>query len=957
MRLDTALCCRSEFTFRMVYGRIPEVIEHCVAIGVNAAGITDRGGAWGHFQWRDECEKHGIKPLFGVELCVVLDSDENKKQPKNYMRFLALNNKGVRQIYKLIQIATERFYYEPRLDYALLEPSDDVLMLSGPMPNWNLMPKGTKNCYAELCPGTPLNMISHANTKGWKIAATSNNFYPIASTSELHEVIAHSSHLRVGGVKPYHILSDAEWRNWASETGYPKAAIDEALHNAHEIGKVEPVKLQKAQLVQPDKPKSIREMCIDAAPSRNVDLSNKVYADRLDRELDLITRQQFEDYFHIVADICQWARQRMLVGPARGSSCGSLVCYLLEITEIDPIEYDLIFERFVDINRADMPDIDIDFPDSMRDDVIKYIHERYGDEHVSKLGTINTYKPKSAVTEVAKMLHIPDWEVRTFKDGILQRSGGDARAKLCILDSFAELEVGQTLANKYPELKSCAMIEGHARHSGQHAAGIIITREPITHHCAIDSHSDNVQIEKKDAEKMNLLKIDLLGLRTLSIIQDALSQIGMHHKELIAQPKDDVKVFDIINQNKQAGIFQLEGIVVQSFVRRMVIEHFEDIVALTAISRPGPINSGATAKYLDRRMGRKPVEYLHEMARQITECTYGIVVYQEQVMNIARHIGGLSWEDVSSLRKAMSKSLGKEFFDNFWQAFKVGAAKHGIQEDEAETIWSHINTMGSWAFNRSHAVAYSTITYWCAWLKAYHPLQFAASILRHAKDDEQVITVLREMTNEGCEYTAIDPKHSQANWSVHEGKLVGGLTGIKGIGPKLAEQIVQRRSKGTPYTPRQKALLEGGQTEYDSIYPCRDLWGHILDEPGRYNIQSKIIQIGSINIDDNNMIVFIGKLANRNLRDHNEVMNIHKRGGKRLKGNTLYLTIRVGDDTGSIICTIGRAIYPFCGKQITETDKIGDWYLIKGWKIVDDMFVRVNRIIKLTGNPKYQLTQ
>jgi len=362
----------------------------------------------------------------------------------------------------------------------------------------------------------------------------------------------------------------------------------------------------------------------------------------------------------------------------------------------------------------------------------------------------------------------------------------------------------------------------------------------------------------------------------------------------------------------------------------MKVHSFEDIAAITALARPGPLNSGGTTEYIKRHTGEAPVEYLHPLTEKITKVTNGVVVYQEQVMTIARDVGKLSWEDVSTLRKAMSKSYGKEYFDTFWERFKVGAAENGISEEQAQRIWDNINTMGSWAFNRSHAIAYGLVSYWCCVLKSRFPLEFAAACLRNVKDDEQAVRLLREVVKEGLGYKPFDKFKSKQNWSVQDGELIGGLGGIKGIGPKMAEDIVERRKLKQPLTPRQEKLLNEGTTPYDDIFECDRKFGHIKRDPEKYNIRTQITDIEKLDADTPGTFVFFGKLKEKNLRDMNETVNLAKRGGRRVDSNNLWLNMTFEDDTGPIIATIDRFKYSKIGKQIVEDGRIGDWYLIKG---------------------------
>ena len=499
-------------------------------------------------------------------------------------------------------------------------------------------------------------------------------------------------------------------------------------------------------------------------------------------------------------------------------------------------------------------------------------------------------------------------------------------------------------------MKIAAEMEYHARHSGVHAAGILVTEEPVHNYCSVSSYGGSAQIDKYDAESLNLLKIDALGLRTLSILQDILDQVSWSREELIKYPLDDKDAFGVLNDEKYAGIFQFEGYALQSLTRQMKVHQFEDIVAITALARPGPLTSGGATEYIKRHTGAAETEYLHPLAKDITEVTNGVVVYQEQVMQIGRDIGKLSWEDVSQLRKAMSKSLGKEFFDKYFEKFKAGAEENGIDEGEAKYIWDHINTMGSWAFNRSHAVSYGLLSYWCCVLKYKFPLEFAAACLRNVKDDSQGVKLLREVVKEGMTYRSFDKFRSVENWSVQDNELIGGLIGIKGIGPKMAEDIIRRRKMAEPLTPRQEKLLDNGTTPYDDIFECERRWGHIKRDPKAHNIVSDITDIGNLEADNPGTFVFFGKMVEKNLRDMNETINLAKRGGRIAKTHNLWLNLTFEDDTGPIIATIDRFKYPKIGKPIVEEGRDGEWFLVKGHIKKGFRKIYVDNLRKLTGS-------
>jgi DNA polymerase III alpha subunit len=932
---------RSEFSFREVYGPLDKLLDACKG---KAVGLCDRNGTWGHVQFVKACEKAQKKPLLGVELAVVEDASIKEKLGVNWMSFLAANDKGLKEVYELVSQATDErnFYYQPRIDYSLLhDVSDNVIMLSGAFPIWGSLPR-KKTLFVELSPMSPERALTFARDKKLPVVATSDNYYPAVGDRAVYEVLAGRN--RQVRTAPMHILNEAEWRIiWPSVT-------QDAIQNQSVIADMCNAKLPKANLVHFENMPSLRSMCEKAAKSRGIDLKKKVYADRLKRELDLIAEKEFEDYFYLVTDIIKFAKEKMLVGPARGSSCGSLVCYLLSITEVDPIPYDLLFERFIDINRKDLPDIDIDFPDDRREMVFSYIENKFGKDCVARLGTIMRYKAKSTIADVAKELSIPAWEVSDLKGAIVERSTGDARAAFCILDTFEQLEIGKQTLSKYPQLRIAAQIENHARQSGQHAAGIVVTAEPISTYCSVDRRTGAVQVDKKDAETLNLLKIDALGLRTLAVIQDCLDQVGWSREKIIKYPTNDPEAFDVLNDKRFTGIFQFEGYALQSLCSQMRIENFEDIASMTALARPGPLESGGAAEFIKRRTGQHEAKSLHVSVDHITKITYGIVIYQEQVMQIAREMGQLSWEDVSSLRKAMSKSLGKEFFDQYWERFKVGAEKLGVSEQDAATVWHNINTMGSWSFNRSHAVAYAMVSYWTMVLKSKFPLEFSAACLRNARDEEQSIKLLRELKREGFDYKAYDPKLSEKNWTVKKGVLIGGLTNIKGIGEKMADDIIQRRIEGRELTNGQKTKLANGQTPFDSVFECEDRWGHIKKEPEKYNITSRISDISDISEESEGEFLIIGKLKEKDIRDMNDPNAVKKRNGRRVRGQSLTLNLVVEDDTGNIRVRIDRHKYIRLGLPIVEEGKMGEWYMWKGEVGGGYRSISLTRWRKLSGS-------
>lgn len=921
----THLRIRTEYSFRSVYGQLDQVIDVLQEQGATSAAITDIG-TWGHVNWMKKCKKAGIKPIFGTEVTLVPNASLKERANGPSVALIARNNDGLSELYQLISWANKTvkegggFYYFPRIGYRELSTlSDNIVLIAGSGTDLSKLPR-RDTFYLELSPTYPAWNQEALDDPRWGKIVVADNMYPRPEHRDAYEVMAGRN--KYSRTLPMCIMDEDELR--AAIPG----AMDEHFVLSDEIAAGCNAELPKATMVVPDKTKSLRHMCVDGAVERGLDLTDDVYEARLTRELDMIETKGFEDYFYVVADLVQYAKRHMLVGPARGSSAGSLVCYLLGITDVDPLVHGLIFERFIDITREDLPDIDIDFEDTKREKVIKYLADKYGEDRVGRIGTVNRYKAKSAIGEVAGALGVPPWEVKDVKDSIIERSTGDARAAFCIQDTLESLDIGKALVEKYPQMKIAGQMEMHARHAGMHAAGVIVTNEPLSHYCAYDNKGTNM-IDKKDAEELDLLKLDILGLRTLSIIQDTLDQIGQTREWLVAYPLDDSEAFELLNAERFSGIFQFEGYALQSLARQMKVKDFNDIVSITTLARPGPLHSGGATEFISRKTGKTVAEPMHPLVASETEESQHTVIYQEQVMTIGRKMGKLSWEDVSSLRKAMSKSLGEEFFNQYWIKFRDGALEQGVTESDADRVWKNICTFGSWAFNKSHAVSYGMISYWCAVLKAHHPLEFAAATLRNAKDEDQSIKILRDLVKEGFEYVPVDAKRSGVTWEVQEGVLIGGLTNIKGVGPSTAKKLISDRKAGNPLTPAKAKLLVAPTTPYDDIFEGERRWGDIYANPKKYKVLSGDISHVQ-DVQEKGEYVIIAKLVEKNLRDLNEYGNVVKRGGRLVKRNNLFLNMSIEDDTGPIIAKVDRWKYPDIGKPIVESGKIGDWYLMKG---------------------------
>lgn len=923
---------RTGYSFRQASGKLDDVMDRLKEIGATYAPITDRASTFGLYRWKKLADKAGLKPVFGVELAVT-PSINAKKPAADYWTFTAKDS--LAPINRLVELATTQFRYQPLLTLEQALEVEGVNKMTGHRPQLDWQSGPTGGVMVMLGPSSPRGVIRQALAHGWPLCASSDNRYVRAENRGFYEVLVG----RNAETQSYaqHILSPDEWRESVAHLGLSDFELDKALVNAAFAANDCTAELQKATLPHPERPDTLENMCIAGAKLLGVNLSNEAYAARMKKELDLIAAKGYEDYFYIVADICSWARQRMIVGPARGSSCGSLVCYLLGITTIDPIPHGLIFERFIDINRSDMPDIDIDFSDQQRYMVLDYVNEKYGSERVARLGTVAMFQPRSALTEVGTALRLPKWKCDAVAESLIERSSGDSRALQTLEDTLRTMPAGQTLLGDHPESIVVTQFEGHPRHYSQHAAGIVIAERPITDFVAVDHRTGATMCDKKDAEDgYNLLKIDALGLTQLSVFEDCLELAGLPRNHLETLPLDDAAAFDVLNKAQWSGIFQWNGMALQSITKQFHVDKFDDIVSVTALARPGPLASGGAHEWIRRRNGTNPVSYPHPIFEPYMSDTMGIVLYQEQVMEIGRNIGDLDWGQVTALRKAMSKSLGKEYFDQFGDPWKRGAIAKGVDPVAADKIWDDLCAYGAWSFNKSHSVAYGLISYWCCWMKAHFPFEFAAATLTHESDPDKQIKMLREMVAEGYDYVPVDADVSTDKWAVgmRDGKkvLVGPLSNVKGIGPKMVSQIIGARARGERISDRAKKLLNGAVTPIDSLFPIRDAFKRLMPDPLERNIVTHPLPIIDVQIkaDSYDVLVFC-TLTKINPRDENEVVIVARRGYEVKDGFTTSLNLQLTDDTDTIFGKIDRFKFAKLGREIVDRGRPGKaLYAIKG---------------------------
>lgn len=920
--MNVQLRVRTEYSFGEVYGPLHKVVDTLKELNCSAAGCVDLlGKTWAHVKWASYCKDAGITPMFGAELIV---------RRGDFRPVCWVLAEDTRALYRMTSKGFRNKFYGATATPEDMAEAKGLIRFAGAA----LDDPDTFD-YIDVNPGSAVQRaksLTLAKHTGKPVVFTSDNWYPSVRDKPLFELVGKNKK-----PTPQHILLsapdwvDPKWLRTADEIG-------ERLKNVH-LHSAPIIHLEGDIVALAEKGKAYR------LKMRHIEHWTDEYEQRLRREIAMIKEKEFESYFLVVADVIAWAKERMLVGPARGSSAGSLFCYLVGITEVDPIPYKLIFERFIDVTRKDLPDIDVDFPDSKRESVYEYLRDKYGEECVSRIGSVNTMKPLSSLVAISKGLNIPPYETAAVKNAMFVRSSGDSRANNCLQDTIEQTEPGKEFLRKYPQAGNLLAVEGHASHTGVHAAGVIVCNEPIEQYATVQ---DGVlQLDKKDAEKLNLLKIDALGLRTLSVIEDA---GAMDHRKFYDLKFDDPAVFDIFNKHKFSGIFQWEGQALQSVTGQLHISKFSDLDHITALARPGPLGGGSATRYIYRHEGKESFEYPHPSMAEYLDETFGLVIYQEQVLRLCREIGQMSWDDATLLRKAMSKSYGKEYFDQFGEKFIAGAATLGIEKGAAQEMWDQINSMGMWSFNKAHSVSYAVISYWTAWLKAHHQLAYTAAALRNAKDDDSTLSLLREYVAEGGEYIPFDAELSDMNWSVQDGKLVGGFLNLVGFGPAKSAQAIEKRTDGKLDVEK----LRKSKIKFQELFPLRKDYAAYYENPASVGIAPGWSILPLAELPQEGEVLVLGKMIAKDLRDQNEAVRVQRRGGTPYKGQSLFVDFKLQDDstTNAITVRVSCKQYFELGEAIVQKAVEGqDVFLIRGKKIPNYPMLKILKIKCLT-NPE-----
>ncbi|BBM70240.1 DNA polymerase III subunit alpha [Rhodothermus marinus] len=846
------LHCHTQYSLLDGAARIQTLLERAAEYEIEAVAITDHGNLFGVPEFYRTAEKIGIQPIIGCEFYLTPASRHDRNERTRYHQvLLAKNETGYRNLIKLSSLSyLEGYYYKPRIDHELLTQYHEGLIattccLQGEIPQ-TILHKGEEAArklfewYLELFGedyyieiqdhGLPEQkkvnaiLLRWAQEYGVKVIATNDVHYVDRTDFEPHDVLlclqtgkdmSDPSRLRFDNDQ-FYLKSPAEMRQALLSDIEPRL-VDEMMANTGEVADKCRFQLPTGKLLMPHYPippeyngdmdAYLRDLVFEGARRRYGDPLPHDVVERLEHELAIIKKMGFAGYFLIVQDFTTAARRLgVRVGPGRGSAAGSAVAYCLGITNIDPLKYDLLFERFLNPERVSMPDIDIDFDDRGRGKVIDYVVQKYGRENVCQIITFGTMGAKMAIRDVARVLGIPlaeaDRIAKLIPDG----------PKVTLAQAYEEVpELRALKESNDPQIRKllhyAEVLEGSVRHTGVHAAGVIIAPGRVSDYVPVavakgkDNDTVTTQYDGKWIEEFGLLKMDFLGLKTLTILNDALQLIKENHGveiDLDQIPLDDPKTFELFQRGETVAIFQFESEGMREWMRKLKPTSIDDLIAMNALYRPGPMD--LIPNYIARKHGLEPVEYPHPLLEPVLKNTYGIPVYQEQVMEMARVIAGYTLGQADLLRRAMGKKRAEEM-KRQREIFREGAARlHGISTEKADEIFDMMEKFAGYGFNKSHSAAYSIVAYQTAYLKANYPAEFmAAAMTSEMGDTKKLAVVLDEARRMGLELLPPSINRSQAHFTVEDGRIRFGLGAIKGVGLGAIEAILKVREKHGPF--------------------------------------------------------------------------------------------------------------------------------------------------------------
>ncbi len=837
----THLHIHTEYSLLDGSAKISELLARTKELGMNSLAITDHGSMFGVIDFYKEAMAQGIKPIIGCEVYLAKRTrfaKESQDLRSYHLVLLAETNEGYQNLIKMVSMGyTEGFYRRPRIDYELLKQHSNGIIalgacLAGPVSRRILEESyenardtalqlqnifGENNFFLEI---QDHGMQEQKKVNEVTIKIAKETGIPLVATNDVHYILEEDA-------KPHEVLlciqtgktmQDTNRLVYKGEQFFLKSPkqmyelfhnIPEALENTQSIAdrcNVEftfgELKLPKFKVAANTTAEDyLRELCYTGLNERYNTITKEL-TDRLDFELEVIIQMGFVDYFLITYDFIKFARDNSIpVGPGRGSAAGSIVAYTLHITDIDPIKYQLIFERFLNPDRISMPDIDIDFCYERRGEVITYVIEKYGVDRVAQIVTFGTMAAKAAIRDVGRALNMPYAQT----DAIAKMVPNELRITIDkALETNPELKAAYQKDTSIKYLIDTAKkLEGLPRHCSTHAAGVVISKEPITNYVPLNSNDGVIttQFPMTTLEELGLLKMDFLGLRTLTVIDKAIKLVD---SAVDFANMDDEQVFKLISTGNTEGIFQLESSGMRQFMRELAPNSLEDIIAGISLYRPGPMDF--IPKYVAGKRDKSSITYTHPSLKPILENTYGCIVYQEQVMQIVRDLAGYSLSRSDLLRRAMGKKKTdvmlkeREIFLNGDGENVCGALKNGIPEDVANTIFDEMIDFAKYAFNKSHAAAYAVIAYQTAYLKCHHKVEFMAALMSSVKDfNDKIRHYIESCKKQQISILVPDINTAMSEFSVQDSKIMYGLSAIKSVGEQVVHKIIRERDLNGPF--------------------------------------------------------------------------------------------------------------------------------------------------------------
>lgn len=824
---------RSAYSLLNSPSKIEDLVSRAKALGYKALALTDENVMYGTVPFFKECKKQNIKPIIGLTVTIIGDqSDSEENQPAFPLVLLAINNEGYQNLLKISSIVQSKSkagmpkkwlpYYSKGLlaispgilgeiEQSILNENDDE---AKKVINTYKNIFGFENFYLSiqdhgLKEQEMLNkrLIELSKELMIKLVATNDVYYLNREDSFAHECLL--------AIKGGNKLSDDDRNKLPSDQYYMKPIstmvelfrnIPEILEETLNISTRCNVEIELGKTALPKYPTPTKEssndylekICIEGLKVRLGDIDRSDYLERLTYELDVIKSMKFSDYFLIVWDFMKFAHSNgILTGPGRGSAAGSLVAYVLNITDVDPIRYQLFFERFLNPERISMPDIDIDFPDNRRDEVIAYVAKKYGQLHVAQIITFGTLAARAVLRDVGRVMGISPKEADFISKQIPSSLGITLKQAIKESSSLREYISSSDLGKRLYE--TAIKLEGLPRHTSTHAAGVVISEEPLTNLVPVqEGHNETylTQYSMDILEELGLLKMDFLGLRNLTILDNILSYIRKETGKKIQLnniPFNDAKTYELLSNGDTTGIFQLESGGMRKVLESLEPTNIEDIVAVNALYRPGPMENIPT--YIERKHEREQIVYPHDDLKEILKPTFGVIVYQEQIMQIAATMAGFSLGEADLLRRAVSKKK-KEVLDEEREHFVKGCLNKGYTLETSHSIYDLIVRFANYGFNRSHAVAYSIISYQLAYLKANYPLYFNAALLTSViGNEDKIFQYSREAKQKGIRLLPPSINSSSFPFTVEKGNIRFSLAAIKGVGAAALREILQVRKQ------------------------------------------------------------------------------------------------------------------------------------------------------------------